>query len=357
MLKIAIVSRPENGSPKVLANCLFDALKPTSHKVEKFYRLNTFKRLVKYKKVKHKYSYPLWLVYKARHFFKDQLLLKQLKKFDLIIITDCTPMAFLEETYNIERLKMLMDPIPVFYYAVFYLGNGPTMIDYLKQHNQPGLERFDWHLSVSAVTEVRQAEGDHWTQIGINLKSTGLKPAPKSSFLAVVDFAQPGYEEVRNTQIRALKELEIPFISLDRPYSISEIRAIYKKAAIYFMQSYESFGLPIAECLCGGSYIFTANSGWPMSWRLDEKPEIHGPGTLPECFVLYDDLEDLKRKIQEIKHGYDLENSPQKVFDIFYKHYPSYYEGKPKILEEILKRVEQKGPITVNNLHNQTLTK
>lgn len=357
MLNIAIVSRPENGSPKVLANCLYNALETSPHKVEKFYRLNTFKRLVKYKKVKHKYTYPLWLAYKARHFFKDQLLLKQLKKFDLIIITDCTPMAFLEETYNIERLKKKMDHIPIFYYAVFYLGNAPTMIDYLKQRNQPGLERFDWHLAVSPVTEVRQAEGDIWSQIGINLQSSGLKPEPKSSFLAVVDFAQPGYENVRNTQIQVLKELDIPFISLDRPYSISEIREIYKKAAIYFMQSFESFGLPIAECLCGGSYIFTANSGWPMSWRLDKNPEIHGPGTLPECFVVYNTPQDLKQKILEVKNSYDLKNSPRKVFDIFFEHYPSYYEGNPEVLNEILKRVEQKNTLSVKNIHNQTLIK
>jgi hypothetical protein len=136
--------------------------------------------------------------------------------------------------------------------------------------------------------------------------------------------------------------LNIPYVSLEKSYTISEIRSIYMASTFYFMQSSESFGLPIAECLCCGSIVFSPDSSWPMSWRLDENPQVHGPGNLPECFIIYNGMEEMKIKLQNIISNYDLDNTPQKIFDIFYDHYPTFYDGNLKAVEEVFNKIKKK---------------
>lgn len=342
MLKIAILTRPLNSSPKVLAECLTKALENSPHTVHTYSKLQVFKRLIIYRHVKHKYNYLLWLLYKIVHYFQDQIFLKRLKQYDILIITDTTPIAFQKETYNIEKLRKVLNGTPILYYAVFYLGNAPTKVAFLQSQKEHTFERFDWHLSVSKLTEIKSPIAAPWTPIGLYMKGTDLRPQAKKEFLAVVDFKRPGYEHFRATQIKVLEELNIPYISLDRPFTVEEIRQIYRQASMYFLQFPESFGMPIAECLCCGSFVMTPDSSWPMSWRLNEEPRLHGPGKLPECFIVYDNEEDLKEKLRTLQAEYHLEKTPQKVFDIFYEHYPSYFDGNLEALEEVFAKVKNR---------------
>lgn len=153
---------------------------------------------------------------------------------------------------------------------------------------------------------------------------------------------QDGYEKYHIEQIDILAELGIKTIVLKGKYTISEIREQYKKACIFFLQLPEAFGLPIAECLASGVQIFTASSAWPMSWRLNEHPQLHSEGGLPEIFTVYTSREDLKDKIIQTKKNYDLNETPFKVFKSFIKHYPQFYYGNVGEVKGVLDRIEQR---------------
>lgn len=329
---------PENGSPRVLAETLHEFVKRTGHTSQVFYNVKAFRRLLSYKQAK--YNPFAWLLYKLKNFAGDKKLFSELKKKDAVIICDWTPNGFYTQTYNIEKLRTILNHKPILYYAVQFVGNSPTIIKKLKDGNHAFTERYDWHLSVSEITELRSKPAPPWSQIGMNLKSTGLKPEKKDEFFAIVDFLRPGYEKYREEQIQVLEELGISYISLEKEYSLNDIRELYKKSSINFIQFPEAFGLPIAECLACGSYIGTPHSSWPMSWRLDEKVEVHGPGTLPECFVVYDGAEDLKKQLIAFRDNYDLTETPKKVFDNFFANYPTFYEGNLEGLQEVFRRIE-----------------
>ncbi len=341
MARIAIITRPEPGSPRVLAECLHRAIGAAGRESQIFFKTGALKRLLRHEEVKERCGWLTWTAFKGAHWISDWFFFRSLRGFDALVVSDCIPLAFYKDSYSIERLKKRA-AIPVMIYEVYYLGNAPTIVAELEQNGHSGIDRYDWHLAVSEVTEIRQTPGYPWSQVGLFLKGTGLQPNEKKALLAIVDFARPGHEAIRGAQIRALKELEIPYVSLERKYAISEIRALYQQATFYFMQSLEAFGVPIAECLSCGCLVFTPDSSWPMSWRLDQHPQVHGPGTLSPCFVVYRDREDLKAKLLEIKACYDGRTTPQEVFRTFLRDYPSFYEGNMEALEEILTKVENK---------------
>jgi hypothetical protein len=338
ILDVAILCGPENGSPRVLAETLHEFVARSGNTSQVFYRVKAFRRLLSARQAK--YNPLAWFFYRIKHWLGDRELFAELKKKDAVIICDWTPNGFYRQTYNIEKLRTIIDNKPILYYAVQYVGNSPTIIQKLKDGNHAFIERYDWHMSVSDITELRNKPTPPWNQIGMNLKSTGLKPEKKDEFFAIVDFLRPGYEQYREIQVQVLIELNISYISLEKEYSLSDIRELYKKSSINFIQFPEAYGLPIAECLACGSYIGTPDSSWPMSWRLDEKVEVHGSGTLPECFVVYNGADDLKRQLIAIRDSYDLVETPKKVFDNFYTHYPSFYEGNMEGLQEVYKRIE-----------------
>lgn len=345
MIKIAIITRHKHASPRVLAESLVTFMPLLGAYSKIYYKINTIKRLLSYSVIRSQYSYHIWFLYKMIFLISDKLFIMKLKTYDTIIICDCIPISFYYNTYDIEKLRGLIGDVPVLFYAVFYLGNAPTQIEILKKNKQQLFKRYNWHLSVSEVTEIRGKPSPPWSQVGLYLKGIGLKPTCKKEFFAVVDFKRRGYEKIRNDQIQVLDELKIHYISLEKKYTIYEIRKIYARASVYFIQFPESFGVPIAECFAYGSYVFTPDSSWPMSWRLDENPTIHGPGILPDCFVVYNGIEDLKFKLKNIMENYDLIITPQKVFEVFYHNYPTYYEGNQNAWMDVLRRIEEKDLI------------
>lgn len=334
-MKIAIITRNENSSPKVLAKSLATQLDGLGFNVELFFATDLLRRL---RSISYLDFHPFfkYLKEKVKYYFKDHFLLKKLSSYDVIILSECIPNAFWRNHYAIEELR-LRARRPIILYEVYYLGNAPTQVQKLKSANESLFERYDWHLSVSAVTEIRVSEEKPWSCIGLNLAHTGLYPSVKKEFIAIVDFPQKGYEYFRSIQLKVLKELGIKTICLDGNYSIPEIRSIYKEATVYFMQSAEAFGLPLAECFACGAVVFTPCTSWPMSWRLDKDPQIHGEGTLGEgIFRLYSDEEDLRSQLLELLQNYDLAQTPQWVFSRFTEIYPHYYYGRPEVLKNIL---------------------
>lgn len=341
MKNIAIVTKPNYSSPRILANCLHSFLSQAEGvKSEVFYELFVFKRLLSYAKVAKNYNYITWKGYQLIHYIQDQLFLRKLKKYDAVIIVECSPKAFLSDSFDFVKLRKKLEGIPLIFHEVYYLGNAPTMVSYLNDGGHHQEDIFDWHLSVSEVTEIRSKPKAPWSQVGLYLKSTGLAPVSKKEHLAIIDFYREGYEKERNEQIKALEAVGIPYIELSGSYTFDEIREIYKKATFYFLQFPESFGLPIAECLSCGAYVFTPDTSWGMAWRLDDEVEIHGPGKLADCFVVYDGQEGLQEKLRQYKLEYDLEKTPQKVFEIFMENYSDYYNGNKAELNYFLEKLK-----------------
>lgn len=332
-MRVGIITRNENRSPKVLALSLQAQLEEAGITSEIIYSTDFLLRL---QPVRFSVSGLRRLLQRIKHYRDDMLLLKQLRSFDVLVLSECIPNAFWRNWFAIEELKRRVKR-PVVLYEVYYLGNAPTQMLQLQKAADCLEERFDWHFSVSPVTEIRVPEQKPWSCIGLNLVHTGLAPVAKKEFTAVVDFPHTGYEACRALQLKVLAELGIKTICLDGNYSISEIREIYKEATVYFMQSTESFGLPIAECFASGAVVFAASSSWPMSWRLDESPEIHGEGTLgEELFYVYENEQDLREKLQQLLMEYDLAQTPARVFGQFLKIYPQYYYGRPSVLKKAL---------------------
>lgn len=345
-MKIAILTRPENRSPKILAESLRSQLGAVNIDAEVFYKINLLNNLVSFKD--SEVNFHFWLKNKIIGYFKWLSLLKVLRKYDAIVISEFIPNGFLRRLYNIEKFKKLVK-VPVLFYEVYYLGNAPTQVNLLKNQKGDGLfEKYDFHLSVSDLTEIKVPISMNWFPIGIYAKSWNLLPIPKKEIIAIIDFAHPGNEEYRKIQIRALQQFGIRYISLEKEYTVEEIRGIYQNGAIYFMQSSEAFGLPILECLCCGIQIFTPSSSWPMSWRLDENPTPHGIGKLPSCFTIYQDEEQLVKELRMYKEKFHPLKTAQNVFHTFLQHYPFFYYGNVNELNRVIETIKgdhQKSPI------------
>lgn len=337
-MKIAILTREDYRSPRILAESLKLQLEQAGAEVVILYDIHFLNRLVSYKK--SKLSFHFWLQKKITHWFSDQQIIKSLKKMDAVVISECIPNGFWKHLYNVEKLKSILQK-PVFIYEVYYLRNAPTQIAALQKNKDALLERYDGHLFVSPVTEIREKKTSNAFCIGLMAKTWELQPQPKNELIALVDFVQPGYERYREMQINVLIKAGIPFISLERRYTIEEIRDTYRRVSIFFLQFPEAFGLPILECLCSGAQIFTPDSSWPMSWRLDTEPEVHGKGQLPSCFTVYADEVDLLHKLLLIKENYNLKETPLTVFNNFIENYPSYYEGNTEELNRALDYIKK----------------
>ena len=315
-MKIVILTRPQYSSPRILAESLQMQLRENINDTEILFDINTLSRLVGY--VESKLSVHFWLQKKIANWFNDRRVIQALKQADAVVISECIPNAYWKRLYNITKLKTIIKK-PIFIYEVYWLGNAPTQVEKLGQNQDALPESYDGHLFVSPVTEIRARLLPNIFCIGLMAKNWNLQPHPKQELLALVDFAQRGYEVYRHIQISMLQKAGIPFIALEKRYTIDEIRGIYRQVSIYFMQSSEAFGLPILECLCTGAQIFTPNSGWPMSWRLDENPEVHSHGILPSCFTVYNGEDDLLQKLLDFKENFNPVETPLEVFNEFLK--------------------------------------
>jgi hypothetical protein len=335
-MRIAILSREDDRSPKVLAFSLQHILWENGHECDILFQLGTLIRLWPWYK-KPRFINPLIkrLYAKLKFLRTDKKIIQSLSEYDLIVISDCTPNAFWRNLYQVELLREKISK-PICLHEVYYLGNAPTQIAKLKKYGDPTEERYDWHFSVSDVTEIKSKPGKGWSRVGLCLTHTGLAPLAKEEFLVVVDFEQHCFEQNRKDQIEVLKELGIKYIALEGLYKMDELREIYKKACFFLIQSPEAFCIPIAECLSTGAVIGTASSAWPMSWRLDENPQVHSEGVLPDFFIEYKNIAGLKRLLLEIKDNYDLNKTPYQVFNAFVKTYPHYYYGDKTALKQML---------------------
>ena len=270
----------------------------------------------------------IWVLYSLSRFFVSIL------KYDVIVIVSNIPTAFLKNEFvNIEKLRKIFPKKIFVCYMNYYLPTRGPWEAWLKEGNKDkgvpiknnyGLERYDWYLASSLVSEFPLKKEFHpVSHIGLNLSSSDdLYSEKKDEFIALVDFERSDHMQERLIQLRALEELGIEYIVLNGSYTIDKIRSIYRKVSIYFVAHRESFGLPICEIQACGAYVFTPYSNWcPSHWK-KERLDKDGEGVLGGNFIIYEnDIELLKQKIIELKKRY---NSIE-VRNRFIDEYPEYY--------------------------------
>ena len=99
-MKIAILTRPDNKSPKILAQSLQKSLTDINIQSDIFYSLDMLRRLVPLnEKLRKKTKLHYRIRQKLKYFFKDKTTIKKLKKYDAIIISECIPNAYWKGYY------------------------------------------------------------------------------------------------------------------------------------------------------------------------------------------------------------------------------------------------------------------
>lgn len=341
-MKIAVLTRPGECFPNIISRGLSDSIRNSGHEAEVFDQaIPTLMRILPYAKSPRHWRNSLhYRTYNKLKYRKvDQSLLSTLRKFDLIILSECLPNAYWRNFLAIEELKEYTGKAVLSFTDAYY-NNAPIHQNLWFEEVDYKATRFDCNLTISPVTELRSPAGDDWAAIGLNLRHAGLSPVEKDRFFVLLDFQQKGYEAYREQQIKVLQQTGIDYVELKGRYPIEEIRALYRQASMFFLSFPETFGLPIAECLSYGTAIVTPNTGWPMAWRLNQQPMPWGHGELPGCFVSYDNAEDLKNKLIAFKAAYDLKKTPFAINDLYLQHYPTFYDGNDDALQQVLSRFQ-----------------
>lgn len=267
---------------------------------------------------------------------------QQLEDFDLIIVVCPLPKSFIaDQLPGIERLRLKTN-VPIVLYQNYYLatrGDWPAKIKDPKNYGGGfGLERFDWYLGASVVSEYPLSQKQHpFSLIGHDLRADNLGLEDKAEFRVLLDFPQKGFESYRQRQIDALNACDIPYTELKGRYSQDEIRSLYRSHCALFLSFRESFGLPIVENQLCGNLIFTPFARWAPSHFINKSVYDPGEAALGSNFVVYDnDLEQLKSQLIKARARF----SPERNLAQFKKDYPHLYSGDLEALKKLLVDVE-----------------
>ena len=110
--------------------------------------------------------------------------LKQMRQFDVIIVVNSIIPAFLKEFFRDEAVRYWLPKTPIVLYDVFYLPTRGPWGRWLREGNpskgvaQPGhwgLERYDWYLVGSVVSECPLPAGRQpYSLVGLNFVHDSL---------------------------------------------------------------------------------------------------------------------------------------------------------------------------------------
>ena len=277
---------------------------------------------------------------------------RALRRFDVIVVVNTIPNAFLSSFFNDRTLRRLLPHIPIVLYDVFYLPTRGPWSRWLLEGNaergvQPdhhwGLDRYDWYLCASVVSETPLPAGPNpCSLIGLDLDDGTLYPEEKGEFTVLLDFECTEYMAERAIQIQACEESGTKYVVLHGRYPIHQIRAIYRKASVLLLAMRESFGLPICELQACGSYIFTPYADWCPSHSLKSDLSRPGLGDLSPNFIVYgNDKNRLIDELRRIKAAYE----PGAVVANFRKYHPQLFWGDEVALADFVAKVRA-GQVT-----------
>lgn len=280
----------------------------------------------------------------------------ELRGMDLIVVVAAVPGSFSRGSLmNIESLRGMVPSVPIVNYDLHYLPtidkwaaamlrgeeSGLTAQDMeWTARGSFGMERYDWYLMASVVSEIAMPPGPHpYTLIGIDINDGSLYPAQKGKVRALVDFAQnrKNYPSYRTMQIAALEQTGVPYEVLEHELSMSDIRALYRRTSIFLLASRESFGLPICELQACGSLIFSPHADWPGAHWIKEDLRVPGPGWHSPNFRIYNNcFDDLVGQIEEVQRSPD----PAAVRRTFEEYHPQLLRGNTDALGGFLEMVQ-----------------
>jgi glycosyltransferase involved in cell wall biosynthesis len=282
-------------------------------------------------------------------------LLKQLRDFDVVVIVGHAPNAFMRGFFPDEELRQALPKTPIVLYDLVYLPTrGAWVSEALRGGNSTvgvpvgshfGMERYDWYLCASVVSEVPMPPAPQpCSVIGIDLDDGSLYPNKHGDFIALLDFERPAHLTQRAIQQQALRDTKTPWIELKGTYSTTKIRELYRRCSVYFVAFRESFGLPICETQACGSYVVTPFADWcPSHWMKDNLRQP-GPGQHSSNFIVYDnDLRTLTDLLVQLKKSYD----PRTVCNTLFENQPELFRGNTTALSEFVSLVRS------GNIHNR----
>lgn len=280
------------------------------------------------------------------------------KHYNAIVIIGHNPAAFMRGFWNDKQLRGLLPDIPIILYDLVYLGTRGKWAQWLRDGNPAmgipsagnfGLERYDWYLSISVVSEHGLPKGkQRLSVIGVDLDDGSLRAGEQNGFVALLDFQRGDHLDERRVQIQALTEANVKWIELRGEYSTSKIRAIYRQCSAYFIAHRESFGLPICELQACGSVVFSPYAEWcPSHWMKDDIT-IDGPGRLSDNFRIYNnDPKLLASQLRKLTATYDAEH----VRRMFLRDQPQFLSGDLDQLQQFVDLLRT-GKIH-SNLHKE----
>ncbi|MEO5589115.1 MAG: hypothetical protein ABIS03_05975 [Gemmatimonadaceae bacterium] len=291
----------------------------------------------------------------------------QLRDADVLVVVANVPMSFSPSLLpNIEVLRQRLPELPIVNYDLHYL---PTMDSWARfllrgektkfgreylavfDRGKFGLERYDWYLMASVATELSLPPGPHpYSMIGLDLDDGSLFPDQRGRFRVVVDFPQSrgDFPSFRAIQLEALDRAGVDVTVLNRPYSIEEVRSVYRQSSIFLMASAEAFGLPICELQACGSLIFLPDPLWASAhWLGNDFYAVREP-VLSSNFVIYDNIaESLAARIAVAAS----EMNPAAVRATLEQVQPQFLRGDREALAKFLDKV-QSGAIH-SRLHSE----
>ena len=275
---------------------------------------------------------------------------------DLIVVVAHVPGSLSRHTLrNVEELRDKLPGIPIVNYDLVYLPTvekwGAAMLrgdlsdisaDEMHLISPPpfGLERYDWYLVASAMSEVAMPSGPHpCSHIGMDIDDGTLFPDQGDELHVLVDFEQTrkDYASYRKVQLEALERSRTSFEVLEGRFTRTEIRKKYRKAGALMLAHRESFGLPIVELQACGGLIFTPKAEWAGAHWIKEDVSVPGHGEHTSNFVVYENTVDaLVGELEEAKRSFD----PVERRKTFRREHPQFFRGDREELCDFLDRVK-----------------
>jgi hypothetical protein len=269
----------------------------------------------------------------------------ELMAFDMIVVVCPLPTSFDKSALRrIEHIRQSSN-MPIVLYQNYYLATRGSWSKKIFAASGFGLERYDWYLAASLVSEYPlTGKGHPVSTIGHDLRDGSLFIEPDKlngkPYKVLLDFERKGFEQYRQLQIQALQETDTEYTQLKGRYSMAEIRAVYRAHSALFLSSRESFCLPIVENQLCGNDIFIPFKIWTPSHFINKPVDELGEGGLGDNFKVYDQcLQTLKALIQQCKSDYQ----PQQRLARFKQDYPQLYQGDLIALQSLLDKVSSKA--------------
>ncbi len=282
-------------------------------------------------------------------------MIDRLADTDVMVVVAHVPASHSRHAHgNIERLRRRLPKIPIVDYDLIYLPTvekwstamlhgdfsdiSPEEMKLIKPAPF-GMERYDWYLVGSPVSEIPMPSGPQpYSAIGIDIDDGTLYPDQGGNFHVLVDFEQTrkNYLSFREVQLEAVKRAGVSYEILEGRFSRHEIREKYRKSAVLLLAHRESFGLPIIEMQACGGQIFTPRPEWAGAHWIKNDLTVPGPGTHSSNFVVYENTVDaLVGELIAARDTFD----PRKRLATFREEQPQLLHGDTVELSRFLDRL------------------